>query len=482
MTSAALWTASDVLAAIDGDSGSVDREWKANGVSIDTRTLNPGDIFFALSGPNFDAHEFVAAAFEKGAVAAVVTRDPGTCPDGTPLIIVDDVTVALQQLGKAARDRLTGNVIAVTGSVGKTGTKEMLRLAFSTLGPTEASAGNLNNHWGLPLSLCRVPADTDYTILELGMNHVGEIRALTKIARPHVAIITAIEPVHMEFFSSVDEIAAAKAEIFEGVEPEGTAIINQDSPYFGALSDAAKVCGISRIVGFGQKAEADLHLHNVDLGADGSDVEASVGGSMVAYHLGAPGQHVVANSLSVLGAVDAVGGDVVVAANALTNFAAPKGRGQHIPVHLTGGAFLLIDESYNASPASMRAAMAVAGRNRPEDGGRLIAVLGDMLELGAGSDDAHRGLLSHLQGNKFDLVFTAGQHIQPLWESLPETMRGGHSLSPDKLALVVCSAVRPGDVIMVKGSLGSRVGAIVEELCDLDQSSLESQAKVVNGN
>jgi len=482
MTSPVLWTAKEILAAIEYDRVTTESSWSASGVSIDTRTLEEGDVFFALSGPNHDAHEFVAAAFQKGAVAAIVTRDPGNCPQGAPLIIVGDVTAALQQLGKAARDRLKGKIIAVTGSVGKTGTKEMLRIACESLGRTEASAGNLNNHWGLPLSLCRMPPDTAYTIVELGMNHPGEIRVLTGIARPHVAIVTAIEPAHTEYFTSVDEIAAAKAEIFEGVEPDGTAIINQDSPYFDFLSSAARKCGISSVVGFGRRGEADVQLRDVNLNANDSDVEAVVQGAAVRYRIGAPGLHVVTNSLSVLAAINAIGGDVARAARKLDKFKPLKGRGQHVSVQSEAGSFLVIDESYNASPASMKAAMAVAGKNRPDHAGRRIAVLGDMLELGAGTKDAHRDLLSSLRDNRFDTVFTSGQHMQSLWEVLPAEMRGGHSVSPHKLAMLLTSAVQDGDVILVKGSLGSRVGVIVEALLGLDQSSLQDHQKVVNGS
>lgn len=482
MATPALWTVADVLTALDCKTCRGRDDWAANGVSIDTRTLEVGDIFFALSGPNFDAHDFVAQAFEKGAVCAVVTRDPGTCSADAPLLVVDDVTAALQQLAIAARDRLQGKIIAVTGSVGKTGTKEMLRLGCGALGRTVASTGNLNNHWGLPLSLCRVPADTEFTVVEIGMNHPGEIRSLVKIARPHVAIITAIEAAHTEYFTSIDAIADAKAEIFEGVEPGGAAVINHDSPYFERLAIAARDAGINRIIGFGQSGDVDVMLLTADMTPTCSMVKAAVHGVSIHYRIGAPGLHVVKNSLVVLAAIDAIGGDIRCAANALEQFTPLKGRGQFISVELADGAFLLIDESYNASPASMRAAMAVAGRNRPGENGRRIAVLGDMLELGDSAPEEHRTLITPLQENAFDLVFTAGQYTQYLWDELPGGMRGGHSTSPDKLSLVVASAVRAGDVVMVKGSLGSRVGVVIEALSELDQSHADEPLKIVNGN
>lgn len=483
MTSSfALWTAAEVLAAIDCQTSDGREDWVAQGVSIDTRTLEVGDIFFALSGSNFDAHDFVAQAFENGAAAAVVTRDPGNCSPDAILLQVDDVTFALQQLAVAARRRLLGKVIAVTGSVGKTSTKEMLRLGLGALGRTVVNLGNLNNHWGLPLSLCRVPAHTDYTVLEIGMNHADEIRPLTKIARPHVAIITAIEPVHAEYFNSVDEIADAKAEIFEGVEPGGAAVINRDNRYFGHLADAAKESGIEKIIGFGRGAKADVKLLDVVMAANASTVKAQVEGSVISYHIGAPGLHVATNSLAVLGTVSALGANMQTSANALGNFVPIKGRGQLTSVQLTGGVFVVIDESYNASPASMRAAMAVAGQICPTGNGRRVAVLGDMLELGDSAIQEHCALLEPLQENGFDLVFTSGQYTQNLWDKLPHNMRGGHSISPDKLSLVIASAVRPGDVVMVKGSLGSRVGIVVDALLALDQNEEVQPPKVVNGN
>ncbi len=477
-----LWMSADVISALTLKNRKGSEEWSAGGVSIDTRTLEPGDIFFAVSGPNFDAHDFVADAFAKGAVAAVVTREPIECPGEAPLLFVEDTVEALQQLGMAARNRLEGKVIAVTGSVGKTGTKEMLRLGLGVLGSTAASAGNLNNHLGLPLSLSRVPPKMDFTVLEIGMNHAGEIRSLVKIARPHVAIITAIEPAHTEFFSSVEEIADAKAEIFEGVEPGGTAVINRDSPYYERLSTAAGNVGIDIIVGFGSDAAAEIKLVDSDLSANGSSVVTTLHGREIRYRIGAPGRHVVMNSLAVIASIDAAGGDVARAVQAFEDFAPLKGRGQHLNVQLSQGPFLLVDESYNASPASMRAALAVGGKLQPGPGGRRIAVLGDMLELGKSASHEHASLLEPLQENAFDIVFTSGQHSQSLWDVLPESMRGGHSISPDKLAMVVSSAVRAGDVVMVKGSLGSRVGLIVEALLSLDQSQVTDGPAVVNGN
>lgn len=482
MTTSPLWSAVEVMSALDIKERKGGENWEANGVSIDTRTIEKGDIFFAVSGPNFDAHDFIADAFVKGASVAVVEREPEECPADAPLLVVADTVRALQQLAAVARDRLQGKVIAVTGSVGKTGTKEMLRLGFGALGKTSASAGNLNNYLGLPLSLCRIQSDMDFSVLEIGMNHPGEIRPLVKIARPHVAIITAIEAAHTEYFASVEEIADAKAEIFEGVEPGGIAVINCDSPYFDRLSASARHVGLEAIAGFGSDEAADVRLIDADLSANGSSVVASIQGEKVRYRIGAPGRHVVMNSLAVIASINALNGDVQKAIQTLEDFAPLKGRGQHISIQLPEGRILLVDESYNASPASMRAALAVSGKLQPLPGGRRIAVLGDMLELGKSADEEHAALLEPLQENVFDLVFTAGQYSQNLWNVLPDSMRGGHSISPDKLSMVVASAVRPGDVVMVKGSLGSRVGLVVEALKALDQPSVQETQSVVNGN
>ncbi len=473
-----LWTAGDVAQAVGASQPGA---WQATGVSIDSRTLVAGDLFIALSGPNFDGHDYVASAFKRGAAAAVVTRCPDDCDADAPLIMVGDTTRALEQLGIAARNRMRGRVIAVTGSVGKTSTKEMLRLALSDQGVVAVTQGNLNNHWGLPLSLARMGADTDFGVFELGMNHPGEIRALTKMARPHVAVITAIEPAHTEFFESVEQIADAKAEIFEGLESGGVAVLKRDGDFYNQLVEAATTAGVERVLDFGTDPQCTVCAHHIKLEPDHSDVEAMVNGEVIHYRLGAPGEHLVKNSLAALAAVVAAGGEVVKAAHALSEFRPPKGRGSCLVVALGAGDMVLIDESYNASPASMRAAMAVAGRMIPTNGGRRIAVLGDMLELGENTIPMHLGLLASLRDNAFDLVFTSGQHTMELWEALPAEMRGGHSISPDKLSMVVSSAVRPGDVVMVKGSLGSRIGAVVDALLALDTTEQSNSSPTLGG-
>src|SRR5690348_11628639 len=302
-----LWTAAEAVAATNGRST---RAWSARGVSIDSRTVVPGDLFIALAGPKFDGHDFVAMALERGAVAALVSRVPtGIAPDA-PLLLVPDTMAALEDLGRASRWRSTARIVGVTGSVGKTGTKEALKRVFERQGAAFASAGSLNNQWGVPLSLARMPRETSYGVFEMGMNHPGEIDALTRLVRPHVAVITTVEPAHLGFFPSVEAIADAKAEIFAGLEPGGAAILNRDNPHFPRLAAAARNRGIGRILGFGAHPDATVKLVDSHLYATASAVTAAVLGEVVDYCIAIPGQHWVMNSLAVLAAVKAAGGDV----------------------------------------------------------------------------------------------------------------------------------------------------------------------------
>ncbi|MBT3558200.1 MAG: UDP-N-acetylmuramoylalanyl-D-glutamyl-2,6-diaminopimelate--D-alanyl-D-alanine ligase [Rhodospirillales bacterium] len=463
-----LWSSDDAVLATGGEARG---NWQATGVSINTRTLESGDLFFALPGPNFDGHDFANEALKRDASAIVISHEVGDCGTDTPSLIVNDTLGALEDLARASRDRMSGKIIAVTGSVGKTSTKEMLRLVLSDQGVISASQGNLNNHWGLPLSLSRMPADTDFGLFELGMNSPDEIRPLSKMARPHVAIITAVESVHIEFFNSVEEIADAKAEIFEGVVEGGHVVINRDSPYFDRLSAAADQCGVTNVHSFGNHEKAWARLVTVALEDRYSTVVASIDDETYRYRIGAPGAHLVKNSIAVLAAVHLAGGDVVAAAERFTEYSPLKGRGNSATIKLETGDAVVINESYNASPASMRAALAVLGRMHPSGEGRRIAVIGDMLELGPQTSEEHIALLEPLQSSDVNLVFTCGQHTQDLWDVLPEPMRGGHSISPDKLAMVLATAIQPDDIIVVKGSLGSKVSIIVDALLALNTNS-----------
>src|SRR5262244_1114341 len=350
-----LWTAEDAAAATSGSSIT---NWAAKDISIDTRSLTTGDLFVSLRGPNHDGHDFVGAAFGRGAAAAMVDRDIPELPL-VPLLRVTDTLAGLVALGAAARKRSDAHVLAVTGSVGKTGTKEALRLALAASRPTFASAGSLNNHWGVPLSLARMPPNTGYGIFELGMNRPGEIAGLARLVRPHVAIITTVGPAHLGFFPSVEAIADAKAEIFLGLEPGGTAVLNRDNPHYARLVSAAERAGAGEVIGFGTHPEAKVRLVDCVLDSRGSTVEAALPGATLRFRLPVPGRHWVMNSLAVLAATATAGADVQRAAEALIAFEALPGRGRRYELAWRGGTLTVIDESYNANPAAMRAALSV---------------------------------------------------------------------------------------------------------------------------
>ena len=470
-TTQPLWTAGEVRAATGGRwSGTAPAaDLPITGVSIDSRTLAAGDLFFALVGPTHDGHDYVAKALAAGAAACIIHRVPAALPADARLMVVDDSMAALEALGRAARARTAARFVAVTGSVGKTGTKEALRLALEEQAPTYATPGNLNNQWGVPLSLARMPRDTAYGIFELGMNHAGEIRSLTVQVRPDVAIITTVEAAHLEFFGTVDAIADAKGEIFEGMELSGVAILNRDNAQYERLVGCAKAQGLSRIVGFGRHPDAQARLIDCSLHATCSAVTATILGERLEYCLGAPGLHWVMNSLAVLGAVKALDADLGAAAARFAKLTPPKGRGPRKRIALAQGAFHLIDESYNASPVAMRAAIAVLAQSTTAPGGRRIAVIGDMRELGASGAQMHAELRPDLVAAKVDLVFTAGPLSAALSAALPIEMRGAHAADTTALAPVVAKAVRPGDVVLVKGSLGSRMSVIVDALAALDR-------------
>jgi UDP-N-acetylmuramoyl-tripeptide--D-alanyl-D-alanine ligase len=435
-----------------------------NGISIDSRTLVKGDAFFAIKGENRDGHDFVEGALKAGAGLAVLERDQRDRFAGAPLLIVPDVLEALRDLARAARARMSAKIIAVTGSVGKTSTKEALRLALSAEGETHASIASYNNHWGVPLSLARCPAGAKYAVFEIGMNHAGEITPLTQLVRPHVGIITGIEPVHLEYFGSLEKIADAKAEIFSGIEPGGAVVLNRDNAQYERLAAAARAAHIERVVSFGEHAAADARLMQFSLQADGSTVEARILGQSVTYKVGAPGRHLVLNSLAVLAAVSLAGADLALAALALNNLKPASGRGARTMLSVPGGTALLIDESYNANPASMRAAIALLGGAPVGKRGRRIAVLGDMLELGPAGAELHRALADTIEAAEIDLVFCSGPLMRALWEALPSRARGGYAETAAGLESTVLAAIQAGDAVMVKGSLGSRMGPIVRAL------------------
>ncbi len=459
----ALWTSSDAAQATKGVAKS---DWSAVGVSIDTRTLDLGDLFVALIGDNSDGHAHVKDALANGAAAAMVSQPcDGVSEEG--LLSVDDTLEGLQALGTAARARTAAKIVAVTGSVGKTSTKDALRSILEAQGRTHGSVASYNNHWGVPLTLARMPADTEWGVFEIGMNHSGEITPLSEMVQPDIAIVTTVEPVHLAHFESVEAIADAKAEIFDGLKPGGTAILNADNPHFDRLRSRAMAGGAGRIIAFGKSDNADARLEKVALHPTCSSVSASICGQAITYKLGVPGEHHVMNSLAILSAVYALGADLALAGLALASLSAPKGRGERHLVLAENRRFLVVDESYNANPASMRAAIATLGAADVQGPGRRIAVLGDMLELGPDEVSLHRGLAGPLAEAKIDLVYACGPLMQPLYSDLPDEVRGAYADGPQALLEQLASEVRDGDVVMIKGSLGSRMGLIVEGLLAL---------------
>jgi UDP-N-acetylmuramoyl-tripeptide--D-alanyl-D-alanine ligase len=462
-----LWTSDEIASATSGTCAGT---WEALGVSIDSRSVATGDLFVALRGPKFDGHDYVAAAFAAGAAGAVVSVHPKAISASLEhrLVRVKDAFTALQALGAAARARTTARIAAVTGSVGKTGTKEMLRTVLSEQGATHATGGNLNNHWGVPLSLARMPRQTRFGVFELGMNHPGEIAPLSRAVRPHAAVVTAVEAAHLEFFESVDGIAAEKASIAAGLEPGGIMILPADNPYIATLRRETARHGAARVVTFGTQSDSDVRLIN-HVDGDIAQVVAEIGGERLTYDLGLRGRHWALNSLAVLAAVAALGADVNRAAASLAGVTPDAGRGAVRVIRLDAGTATLIDDSYNASPAAVRALAEALPVPDAHARGRRILVLGDMLELGADGAALHAGLAAHLAAVGVDLVFTCGRLMEHLHNALPRGMRGGHARDSAELAPQVLAALRAGDVVAVKGSHGSRMGIVVEALTAHDQ-------------
>jgi UDP-N-acetylmuramoyl-tripeptide--D-alanyl-D-alanine ligase len=458
-----LWTTNQLIAATGGKLlGAV--SMPLTGVSIDSRSIAKGDIFAAIKGDRADGHHYAHIALRAGAGLAIVARPTEEMSASGPLLVVEDVLKALEQIGHAARARSKAKIVAVTGSVGKTSTKEMLRLALSASGYTHASVASLNNHWGVPLTLARMPADTAYGVFEIGMNHAGEITPLVKMVRPHIAVITTVVASHLGHFSSVAGIADAKAEIFLGVEPGGHAVLNRDNEYFGRLAAAAGKAGIHDIVGFGRHADANVRLERSVLHAGCSCITASIMGETVIYKLGIPGEHMVLNSLAALAAVRLARADLARASVAMAAAQPAKGRGVQSLLQAPGGRILLIDESYNANPVSVRAALALLKRAETGKNGRRIAVLGDMLELGDEAASLHAGLAGAVDEAKVDVLYASGPLMAHLWNNIPPSRRGAYAEKSDALAAPLLGGLKAGDVVMVKGSLGSRMGPLVDAI------------------
>lgn len=469
MVDAPLWTGRDILNAVQGQCET--ENWIAGGVAIDSRAVAVDDLFIAIVGPNNDGHDYVPQALKQGASAAIVSHIPKNITDTSRLILVGDTQIAMEELGRASRARSAAKIVAVTGSVGKTGTKEALAHILSAQGKTHYSVGSFNNHWGVPLSLARMPADAEFAIFELGMNHAGELGPLSRMVRPHIAIITTIAAAHLEFFENTEAIARAKAEIFEGVEDGGLVLLNADNEFCDLLVSQAKDCGVRRIALFGEKKNANIHLDNVELKPDFSEISASILGEKQSFILSVPGRHWVQNTLGILGAIKELGIDLGTACKRFSTLQAPSGRGVLIEMVRDGRKFTVIDESYNASPVAMQAAFKVLGQMKPAKSGRKIAVLGDMRELGENSSEIHANLADDITACGIDMVYAAGPNMRSLLDALPEAQKAGYGISSDELVQPVLAAIREGDIVLIKGSLGSKMKVILDALsaayCDV---------------
>jgi len=449
-----LWSAFDVAAAVDGE---VHGAFAASGVAFDSREVGPGDLFIALKGEATDGHRFLEKAFAAGAAGAIASD---ACPG--PHVRVADTHDALILLGIAARARMQGKVIGITGSVGKTGTKEALFACLDRAlpGKVHRSVKSYNNHTGVPLSLARMPADTRIGIFEMGMNHEGELAALTRLVRPDVAIVTAIAPAHSAHFASEEAIADAKSEVFEGLEPGGIAIIPYDSPHRERLIEGALPFA-SRILTFGTRKGADIRLQDVVPMETGTLVSLVLPDAELTFTIAPPGEHWVSNAMAVIAAVWAVGGDLAAAGLAFAELPGLAGRGQQSRVPVGDGEALLIDESYNANPASMAATLKVLGAEKAD---RKIAILGDMRELGPRSPVFHADLADPLRAAGVDFALLVGTDIRALANALEGRIEFAHVPDADAAIAALAGLIAPGDAILIKGSNAIGLARLVEHL------------------
>lgn len=468
-----LWTGKDAAAATGGE---LRGDWSVSGVSIDTRTIEPGDLFVALKAAR-DGHDFVAQALEKGAGAALVSRVPEGVDADSPLLIVDDVLAALEDLGRAARARTTARVVAVTGSVGKTSTKEMLRTVLERQGKTHAAEASYNNHWGVPLTLARMPADTDFAVIEIGMSNPGEIEPLARMARPHVALVTTVAPAHLEAFDDLNGIAREKGSIFKGLEPDGIAVINGDLETSSILRDAAK--GFETQSFSATTHGGDHHLIHVVLSPDATICKAKVDGQDYLLKIASVGRHFAMNALAVLVTTRALGGDVTLAARDISHWVPPSGRGTHEAILLDapeGLTLTLIDDAFNANPTSMAASLEVLAAAQPVDGvgtihnGRRMAILGDMLELGPDEKALHAEIADLPFMDQIDIVHCSGPLMKSLWDRLTGDLQGIYTETADDMAAQVHKLIDAGDVVLVKGSKGSQVSKAVDAIRKMSQA------------
>lgn len=461
-----LWTAEE---AAEATGGRATCYFEAQNVILDSRQAKVGDLFVALQGEHADGHLYVTSALQQGASAALVEKIPEGL-ENAPLLVVNNCFEGLKKLAAHSRARSHAKIIAVTGSVGKTSTKEALKLAFEGLGKVHSSAGNFNNHYGVPLSLARMRRETEYGIFELGMNHKGEIAELSQQVRPDIALITTVEAVHLEFFASVEEIADAKAEIFLGMDQSGVAILNSDNPHYDRLARAARKQGVGSIYSFGSNMEAVCRLLDYEAADGVASVKADIAGKLVKYQLGILGVHQAKNSVAVLAAVEAAGGDIHKAAENLAEFKAPDGRGKLFSLSLAGGDknITVMDDSYNASPASIRAALSVLGSYK---GRQKIAILGDMRELGAQAKDLHESLEEAVIQQHIDGVITVGEQMVHLYRRLPASLRLGHFATIEALMPEVEALLHSGDIVLIKGSHGVGMYRLVAHIKTLETTN-----------
>jgi UDP-N-acetylmuramoyl-tripeptide--D-alanyl-D-alanine ligase len=454
----ALWTSDEVARTLAPASA----RFEATGVAFDSRAVSRGDLFFALKGESSDGHGFVTDAFARGAAAAVVSRDVAGASG--PLVRVPDTMRALVALGRAGRQRCGARVASVTGSVGKTSTKDALHVLLSAQAKTAASVASYNNHVGVPISLARLPHDALYGVFEIGMNHPGEIEPLARQVEADVGVVTNVEPAHIGHMGSEEAIADEKACLFAGMRPAAVAVLNRDNRHYERLLAGARRFGVTHVIGFGKNERADARLLACALQDSGSDVVAMLHGRRLEYRLGAPGEHWVLNSLAALAVVEALGADVVKAASALAGVKASPGRGARRRLRFGHGSIELLDESYNANPASMRAMLAVLSRIEPATGGRRLVVMGDMRELGEQAASFHAGLADAVAASGATRVFLCGPHMQALWPLLAAAQKGAYQPDSRTLAGNVVAELRAGDVVAVKGSLGSRMKNVVDAI------------------
>ncbi len=474
-----LWTSADAVAATGG---LTTKDWNAQGVSIDTRTLQPGDLFVALTDVR-DGHDFVAQALEKGAAAALVTHRPDGVAEDAPLLIVADVLEALGALGIAARARTKAQIAAITGSVGKTSTKEMLRAVLMRQGKCHAAEASYNNHWGVPLTLARMPADTDYAVIEIGMSNPGEITPLSQMTRPHVAMVTTVAAAHLASFESLAGIAVEKACIMDGLEPGGIAVLNGDIETSPVLQNHAKMLGVSQVL-FGQ-AGPDWTIKDVRITGDVTVIKTTGADTDYLFKLSVPGRHFAMNAVGVLAVVDALGADPIAASLDIADWVPPAGRGAREVIVTDmandGESLELLDDAFNANPTSLAASLEVLAASKPSDNvgriikGRRVAILGDMLELGDAEVEMHRDMAKNPHLQKLDLIHCAGPLMQHLWAALPEEKQGQWAQTAAELVAKAPRLVDAGDVVLVKGSKGSKVSLIVDAIRKLGHRRSQEQ-------